>query len=65
MSNGGFKWKLIENKLKTYKAKGKKGEEKYQAVVFSIFKLVLFPSEAIRMIGIETANAFVEYEWTE
>jgi hypothetical protein len=29
MSNGGFKWKMIENKLKTNKEKGKLGEERY------------------------------------
>jgi len=27
--NGGFKWKLIENKMKTNKENGKLKEEKY------------------------------------
>jgi hypothetical protein len=29
ISNGGFKWKMIENKLKTDKEEGKLGEERY------------------------------------
>jgi hypothetical protein len=29
MLNGGFKWKLIENKMKTDKENGKLKEEKY------------------------------------
>lgn len=64
MSNRGFKWKLIDNKLKEDKDKGKLGEEKYQVVVFFIFKLVLFLLEAARIINIEAVNAFVEYERT-
>jgi hypothetical protein len=28
-SNGRFKWKMIENKLKTDKKEGKLGEERY------------------------------------
>lgn len=61
MLNGGFKWKLIENKMKTDKENGKLKEEKYQAVAFAIFELVLFPLEAARIINIEIAKAFVEY----
>jgi hypothetical protein len=37
MSNRGFKWKIIENKLKTDKEKGKLGEERYQIIAFDIF----------------------------
>jgi hypothetical protein len=37
-SNEGFKWKLIENKLKTYKEKGKLSEDRYQTLAFSIFR---------------------------
>jgi hypothetical protein len=40
-SNGRFKWKMIENKLKTNKKKGKLGEERYQIVAFVIFWLVI------------------------
>jgi len=29
MFNGEFKWKLMKNKMKAYKDKGKLGEEKY------------------------------------
>jgi len=41
---GSFKWKLIEARLNTNKNEGKLGDERYQAVVFAIFELVLFPS---------------------
>ena len=61
-SNGGFKWKMIENKLKIDKEKRKLGKETYQIVVFTIFKLVLFPSKTIGIIIIEVANAFIEFE---
>ena len=64
-SNGGFKWKVIENKLKTDKEKGKLGEERYQIIAFAIFGLVLFPSEAVGIISIEAANAFLEFEETK
>jgi len=64
-SNGGFKWKMIESKLKTDKEKGKLGEERYQIIVFAIFRLVLFPSEAAGIISIEAANAFLEFEQTK
>ena len=37
-SNERFKWKLIENKLKTYKEKGKLSEDRYQTLAFSIFR---------------------------
>jgi E3 ubiquitin-protein ligase DOA10 len=56
---------LIEKKLKTDKNNGKLGEEKYQVVDFVIFKLVLFPSEAVGIISIEVVNVFVEYKWTK
>lgn len=56
---------MIENKLKTDKNNGKLGEEKYQVVDFVIFKLVLFPSEAVGIISIEVVNVFVEYKWTK
>jgi hypothetical protein len=64
-SNGGFKWKMIESKLKTDKEKGKLGEERYQIIAFAIFGLVLFPSEAAGIISIEAANAFLEFEQTK
>jgi len=57
-SNGGFKWKMIENKLKTDK-------ERYQIIIFVIFGLVLFPSEAAGIVSIEAANAFLEFEETK
>jgi hypothetical protein len=41
---GSFKWKLIKARLNTNKNEGKLGDERYQAVVFAIFELVLFPS---------------------
>lgn len=62
MSNRGFKWKIIENKLKTDKEKGKLGEERYQIIAFAIFQLILFSSLAIGIISIEAANTFIEYE---
>ena len=58
-SNGGFKWKMIENKLKMDKEKGKLGEERYQIIAFAIFGLVLFPLEAPGIISIKAANAFL------
>jgi hypothetical protein len=64
-SNEGFKWKMIENKLKTDKEKGKLGEERYQIIAFTIFGLVLFPLEAAGIISIEVANAFFEFEQTK
>jgi len=62
ISNGGFKWKMIENKLKTDKEEWKLGEERYQIIAFAIFGLILFPSEAPRIISIEAASAFLEFE---
>ena len=64
-SNGGFKWKMMESKLKTDKEKGKLGEERYQIIAFAIFGLVLFPSKATGIISIEAANAFLEFEQTK
>jgi len=61
-SDGGFKWKMIESKLKTDKEKGKLGEERYQIIAFAIFGLVMFPSKATGIISIEAANAFLEFE---
>jgi len=61
-SDEGFKWKMIESKLKMDKEKGKLGEERYQIIVFAIFGLVLFPSEAAGIISIEAVNAFLEFE---
>jgi E3 ubiquitin-protein ligase DOA10 len=51
--------------LKTDKDNGKLGEEKYQVVDFAIFRLVLFPSEAVGIISIEVVNVFIEYKWTK
>ena len=61
-SFGDFKWKAIESRLKASKDKGRLGEEGYQLVAFAIFSLVLFPSEAVGIISMEAASAFVEYE---
>ena len=54
---------MIKNKLKTNKNNGKLGEEKYQVVDFAIFRLVLFPLEAVGIISIEVVNVFIEYKW--
>jgi len=62
MSIRGFKWKLIENKLKANKDKEKLREEKYQVVAFTILGLVLFSSKDAGIISIENVNAFIEYE---
>jgi hypothetical protein len=56
---------LIENKLKIDKDNGKLREEKYQVVAFTIFGLVLFPLEVLRIISVQVINAFIEYEWTK
>jgi hypothetical protein len=50
------------NKLKTNKEKGKLVEVRHQIVAFTIFGLVLFPLKAARIISIEAANIFMEYE---
>ena len=34
----------------------------YQSMVFAIFCLVLFPSDATKIISMEIANAFAEYK---
>jgi hypothetical protein len=65
MFNERFKWKLIENKLKADKDKGKLGEEKYQVVVFAIFGLVLSLAEVAGIINIKAANVFIEDEPTK
>lgn len=61
-TNGWFKWKLNETKLKIDKDKGKLGEERYQTIAFAIFGLVLFLSEAAGIISVKAANVFAEYE---
>ena len=61
-SSGDFKWKAIENKLKADKDKRRLREEGHRLIAFAIFGLILFPSEAVGIISIEAASAFVEYE---
>ena len=58
--DGGFKWKVIEARMKKNAKKGKLGDERYGLVVFAIFGLVLFPSK-IR-VSLEAANAFMKYK---
>lgn len=48
--------------MKIDKDNGKLGEEKYWVVVFTIFGLVLFPSEVAGIFNIEAVNAFIEYK---
>jgi len=43
---------------------GKLGDKQYRLVAFAIFGLVLFPSK-IRVISLEAANAFIEYEYDQ
>jgi hypothetical protein len=40
---------------------GKLGDERYRLVAFAIFGLVLLPYE-IRVISLDAANVFIEYE---
>jgi len=47
--------------MKKNAKKGKLGDEQYRLMAFAIFGLVLFLSE-IRVISLEAANAFMEYE---
>ena len=61
-TNEGFKWKFIETKLKTDKDEWNLGEERYQEDVLAIFGFVLFPLEAVGIISVESANAFIQYE---
>ena len=61
VAEGGFKWKVIEARMKKNAKEGKLGDERYRLLAFAIFGLVLFPSE-IRVISLEAANVFVEYE---
>jgi hypothetical protein len=61
-TNEGFKWKFIETKLKTDKDEWNLGEERYQTDVLAIFGFVLFPLEAVGIISVESANAFIQYE---
>jgi hypothetical protein len=58
-TNGSFKWKLIEDRLKTNKDEGKLGDERYQVVAFAIFGLVLFRSEAGGIISVEATNTTI------
>jgi hypothetical protein len=62
-TNDGFKWKLIETKLKANKDGGELREERYQAVASNIFGLVLFPWEDVGIISVKATNAFI-YEQT-
>jgi len=64
LTNGGFKWKAIEARMKKNAEEGKLGNERYKLVAFAIFSLVPFPSE-IGVISLKAANAFVEYEHTQ
>jgi hypothetical protein len=59
---GGFKWNVIEARMKKNVEEGKLGDERYRLVAFAIFGLVLFPSK-IGVISLEAANVFVEYEY--
>jgi hypothetical protein len=62
VADGGFKWKFIKAGMKKNAEEGKLGDERYKLVAFTIFGLVLFPSK-IRVISLEAANVFVEYEY--
>ena len=44
VAEGGFKWKVIEARMKKNVKEGKLGDERYRLVAFTIFGLVLFPS---------------------
>jgi hypothetical protein len=61
VADGGFKWKVIEARMKKNAEEGKLGDERYRLVAFTIFGLVLFPSK-IKVISLEAANVFIEYE---
>jgi len=61
VANGGFKWKVIEARMKKNTKEGMLGDERYRIVAFAIFGIVLFPSE-IGVISLEAANVFIEYE---
>jgi hypothetical protein len=63
--DGSFKWKLIEARLKTNKDEGKLGDKRYQVVVFAIFWLVSFLSEAANSINVKATNAFIGYKQTK
>jgi len=47
--------------MKKNAKEGKLGAERYRLVAFAIFGLVLFLFE-IKVISLEAANAFMEYE---
>jgi len=61
VADGGFKWKVIEARMKKNSEEVKLGDERYRLVAFAIFGLVLFPSE-IGVISLEAASVFIEYE---
>jgi hypothetical protein len=61
IANGGFKWKVIEARMKKNAEEGRLGDERYRLVAFAIFGLVLFPSE-IGVISLEAASVFLEYK---
>ena len=61
VADGGFKWKIIEARMKENVEEGKLGDKQYKLVAFAIFGLVLFPYE-IGVISLEDMNAFIEYE---
>jgi hypothetical protein len=57
----GFKWKVIEARMKKNAEEGRLGDERYRLVAFTIFGLVLFPSK-IGVINLEATSVFIEYE---
>jgi len=61
VTDEGFKWKIIDAKMKKNVEEGMLGDERYQLVAFAIFGLILFLSE-IRVIVLKAANAFNKYE---
>ena len=61
VADGGFKRKVIKVRMKKNAKEGKLGDERYRLVAFAIFGLVLFLFE-IKVISLEAANAFMEYE---
>ena len=61
VANSGFKWKIIEARMKKNAKEGKLGDKWYKLVAFAIFGLVLFLSE-IGVNNLKVANAFMKYE---
>jgi hypothetical protein len=61
VANSGFKWKIIEARMKKNAKEGKLGDKWYKLVAFAIFGLVLFLYE-IGVNNLKVANAFMKYE---